>query len=941
MSRRRIPRLVDGWLTLFAEDGEMFPPIAPGSSDWWDWLADERHASFSLDTAAGSVTLRRERQRNGLYWYAYRWLDGRLRKSYIGKSEQLTAERLQRLGLDGMSATEPLEVSPTVLATQDVHGRADVHLRLLGTPFIERAGQRVDGLHTRALTLLAYLATHTLPQPRERLIALLWPESAEEAGRKNLRNLLWTIRTQLGPEVVQVEESRLTIGQMVNVDVWVFERLVEQLDSAMKGMATADGWDAGRHITDTRLLLQALSCYRGPLLDGLVVADALEAQQWLLLERERLGQMALRLCLALLDAYRIAGEWSNVLRAAYRALRTDPLQEPVYRAIMEAHARLGERTEALRQYDVLRVLLARELDVEPLPETEALRTAISSGALQPAPGELVSPPAHHRQVTIVPAHPFVGRRTEWLALDDELRCVQQGQARVVLLTGELGIGKSRLWQEWKTGLPASAQVLDLRCFEVDRAQPQGPFIGWFGRSDWVRQLFLPSSPLPQIWKDELLRLIPASAGRRSADPNVSPPISLVPETERSRLFEALAQCLIILGMQPLVLFLDDSHWIDSFTLDWLGYLVDRFVDTSLLIILAYRPEEAPSWLSARAAHWLQRQRARHIPLPHLTRGESAQLLAALGGAEQRAEDVYARSAGNPYFVSELVHAAPESIPAALADLVRTRLDLLNASVRQILQTAAVLEPDIDFATLRRTSGRSEDELLDALDILFKAAILSEQHEQYFFVHPLVAEVIREHMGSARRKALHRRAAQALEAVYGAQVVMFAGRLARHYAEAGEAEPAARYLDMAAENARRMAAWDEVLQFSRRALQLVPTSERWMLLGRALFWKGQLDEARESLNAALLAAEAVDNEQQVATVSFHLAATYLAARQIQEAAHWVRRGLNALGREDIPPIHTLAHTLSESLNQQEDRAPVEIRFQLLERVQRLVAIRDPS
>lgn len=937
MSRRRIPRLVDGWLTPFALDGGMLPPIAPGTPEWWAWLADERHASFALDTAAGSVTLRRERQRNGLYWYAYRWLDGRLRKSYVGKSEQLTVERLQ--GLGSTSAAEPLEVSPMPIATQEAHGRADVHLRLLGIPAVERAGQPVGGLHTRALTLLAYLATHTLPQPRERLIALLWPESAEEAGRKNLRNLLWSIRTRLGSEVVQVEEGRLALGHTVNVDVWVFERLVEQWDSGMKGMTIADGRDGGRRTADTRLLLQALACYRGPLLDGLVVADALEAQQWLLLERERLGQMALRLCLALLDAYRIAGEWSNVLRAAYRALRTDPLQEPVYRAIMEAHARLGERTEALRQYDVLRVLLARELGVEPLPETEALRTAISNGALQPAKSELVSSSLQHRQPTTISEWPFVGRRAERLVLDDELRCVQQGQARVVLLTGELGIGKSRLWQEWKTQLPASAQVLDLRCFEVDRAQPQGPFIGWFGRSAWVRQLFLPSSPLPQIWKDELLRLVSAPAGRRSADPNAAPPIFLVPEAERSRLFEALAQCLIILGMQPLVLFLDDSHWIDSFTLDWLGYLVDRFADASLLIILAYRPEEAPSWLSARAAHWLQRQRARHIPLPPLTHEESAQLLTALGGEEQRTDALYARSAGNPYFLSELVHAAPDRVPAALSDLVRARLDLFDASVRQILQTAAVLEPDIDFATLRRTSGRSEDELLDALDVVLRAAILSEQHEQYVFVHPLVAEVIREHMGSARRRALHRRAAQALEAVYGTQVVMFAGRLARHYAEAGEAEPAARYLDMAAENARRMAAWDEVLQFSRRALQLVPTSERWILLGRALFWKGQLDEARESLNAALLAAEAADNEQQVATASFHLAATYLAARQIQEAAHWIWRGLNVLGREDIPSIHTLAHTLSESFNQQEDRAPAEIRLQLLERVQRLVATLD--
>src|SRR5439155_13427613 len=110
-----------------------------------------------------------------------------------------------------------------------------------------------------------------------------------------------------------------------------------------------------------------LELYRGPFLDGLSLRDAPDFELWLTGERERLAQALLRALETLVAAHRARHDWRGVIAAARTALGHDPLQEPMYRALMEAHARLGERPEALRQYAALRLTFERELGVEPLP----------------------------------------------------------------------------------------------------------------------------------------------------------------------------------------------------------------------------------------------------------------------------------------------------------------------------------------------------------------------------------------------------------------------------------------------------------------------------------------------------------------------------------------------------------------------------------------------
>lgn len=766
-----------------------------------------------------------------------------------------------------------------------------LQLYFLGTPRITRDEQPIVLPAAKAIALLAYLAVAPTPQTRDRLMDLLWPDSPAEAGRKNLRNTLWAIRRALGDDVVHAAADRLALSETVWVDVRKFERIAE----SPKPSAISH-------------LQSAISLYRGLFLDGLTLDNVPDFEIWLMAERERLGQLYLRTLATLTHMYQTEGRWREVIDVATRALAYDNLQESMYRALMEAHARLGERPMALRHYDTLRATLERELGVEPLPETQALRAAIVSGELQPIPVPVYSTPRAPGRQPGSPETarvPFVGRHAERAVLDTELQMAAGGHARVVLLTGEVGIGKSRLWQEWSAGLRPGLAVLESRCLEATQTLPFMPLIELFSSQACIRLLASPASTVSPIWLAEVARLVPEI---RMAVPDLPVLAVLPPEEERRRLFEAFTQFLLSIGARPLILFIDDLHWADRATLDWLGYLVRRLRDAPLLLVAAYRPEDAPIPLVHLTAGWAREGIARRLELPRLTNEESATLIASLGIAPLLVHRIQAQSAGNPYFLLELSRAVPGDVPPVLSELIRARLKRLPDTAQQVLQAAAILEPDFDFTTLRRTSGRGEEETLDALDALLNAAVLAERNGDYTFTHPLVAAVVREGLSGARRAFLHRRAAEALEATYAGRLTHIAGQLARHYAQAGNPVRAAHYAEVAAERALAVAAPDEAIAFYRQALALEPTPARHMGLGRAMVRQGDLIGAQAAFRLALNGADAQGDRPGAVRACLNLAESYILAGRPDETMRWVEKSLTYLNAEEDPAAHAWAYFL---------------------------------
>jgi DNA-binding SARP family transcriptional activator len=765
---------------------------------------------------------------------------------------------------------------------------------VLGPPRLLVDEQIAEPLPAKALALLAYLAVANAAVPRERIVGLLWAESYADAARKNLRNTLWTIRRALGDQAVQAQADRLVLGDDLWVDVREFERRTrDRLPSLGESLEQADR---------AQQLRAAISAYNGPLLDGIALQEAPEFEIWLTATRERLHQAYMQVLHEVAALARSQGEWDAVIAAAQRALLDDPLQEPMHQMLMEALARRGKRAEALRQYDLLRSLLEHELGVVPLSETEALRLAIHDGALLPAAEQVTAPAARPIRDSRVPVPgerpplPFIGRDPELAALDAALAASLNKQPRVMLLLGEVGIGKSRLWREWSSRLASDVVVLATRSLSATQGLPFTPLVELFSGAACTQQLFRPGSPVAPLWLAEIARLLPEV---RSLLPNLPQPPALQPDEERRRLFEAFVQCLRALNARSLVLFIDDLQWIDQATLDWLAYLLARLHDRSLLLVASYRAEEASPALVRQIAAWRREGLLEQLRLERLTAAEIDALILSLPGGASRVADVRERSGGNPYFAIELLRARPDEVPLALADVVYTRLSRLPEGARQVLQAAAVLEPDVDLAALRRTSGRSDEEVLDALDALLEAALLVERAGEYQFAHPLIATVAATSISRARQIFLHRRAAEAREALAAGRLAPLAGRIAHHYEQAGDLPQAARFAELAADHALALAAPAEAVALLQRALACEASSARQLKLGHALERLGDLPAARAAMEAAVEAFVADGSSFQARRACLDLAYTFLSSGQGDAAIHWAERASAVIGGERDP------------------------------------------
>ena len=388
-----------------------------------------------------------------------------------------------------------------------------------------------------------------------------------------------------------------------------------------------------------------------------------------------------------------------------------------------------------------------------------------------------------------------------------------------------------------------------------------------------------------------------------------PTLTTLPaDEERLRLYEALTQCLLGLGASPLVLFVDDVHWADRATLDWLDYLVHRLEYHPLLLITAYRNEDAPASLVRLVAGWGREGFAHRIPLARLSIEQSAALITLLGGDPVLAIRVQNQSAGNPYFMIELYRSKSGDIPPAINDLVRARIESLPEAARQVAQAAAILESDFDFGILRRTSGRGEEETLEALDTLVSANIIVERDSQYEFAHPLVAAIVRDGLSSARRAFLHRRAAEAIQAANVGRLTPVAAQLADHYAQANDSSNAARFAELAAERALAIALPSQAADFYRRAIQIQETPSRQMGLGLALLRAGELVSSQQAFSAALSGFEAMGDQKNAARAALNLAETFFPSGRYEEGARWMEKSLAYLGGVSDPEAHALAHLL---------------------------------
>jgi adenylate cyclase len=413
--------------------------------------------------------------------------------------------------------------------------------------------------------------------------------------------------------------------------------------------------------------------------------------------------------------------------------------------------------------------------------------------------------------------PLSGRERELAALEGELSNAIRGEAHVVGLVGEAGLGKSRLCFEFAESCRRrDIRVLESRIFAHGRATPLQPILELFRDAFGIR----PNDPA-DVSRRRISEALRARGDFREvlpllqdfmgvADP--TSPVTKDPSARKQQLLNFIRQYIHGRPQNEFaVLIIDDLHWIDPASEEFVESIVDAIVGTKTLVVLNFRP--------GLTASWTQRSHYRQIGLAPLETGDAAKLLDSLLGSDPSlallSRNIAERGRGNPFFIEELVHSLVERndfegepgayrlqggidrvpLPVTVQAVLSARIDQLPEPSKQILQTSAVIGREVPFAILERVTGLAANELFEGLARLRKAELLYElppsEQGLHAFRHPLIQEVAYESLLHQRRRELHAAVGRAMEVYYKRRLDEHAGLLAYHLEQSGQAFQAAQ------------------------------------------------------------------------------------------------------------------------------------------------------
>ncbi len=740
-----------------------------------------------------------------------------------------------------------------------------IAVRLLGPVEVEANGNTVALSRTLERALLARLALDPgKPVSSTRLVDDLWGDHVPRDAVASLQGLVYRLRRTLGGEggcIVRADNGYALDGESAQVDVVSFDHLVSQARAVQ-------GTDRG---AAHALLRTALDLWRGPPLAGLE-ALPFAGTQVTRLNAARLAAVGDRV-----DADLAAGRHRDVIPELERLVAEHPFEERFWCQLILARYRSGSQAGALRSYARLRSVLTEELGIDPGPEVTALEQAILGHdpglAWTPAaPGHPTASPidgatgisaAGASPPVPVPAETsdlswlappgavaFVGRRSE-LATARLARRGAAGRARrLVLVTGEPGIGKTRLTAEMAKEFDADGDLVLHGRWDEEPLCPYQAFREALGRyvqrapDDLVRDdvgTLLPA----------LSRIVPELLDTGGAEPGGRHDEADDTSGDRYRVFDAVSRWIDALAARRrLVLVLDDMHWADRPSLLLLEYLLRSATPSSVLIVATYRQTDAnvPGWFSESLAGIRRTASVDRIALEGLSPSETRELVEAAYGRPLSDDEaagtatLQRHTGGNPFFLQEVVrelHDAGRSLevwnvadtdelflPEGLRDVVHWRLRQLSGTCMRVLGAASAMGEEFDLATVGEAVECDEETLLAALDEAILAGVVSESasaFETHRFAHAVVRQALYDDLGASRRARLHRRLGASLERRYGPDAPRHAAELAHHFylgARAGGVNDALRYLRLAADEALGGVAYEAAADHLERALEIV-------------------------------------------------------------------------------------------------------------------------
>jgi class 3 adenylate cyclase/tetratricopeptide (TPR) repeat protein/type II secretory pathway predicted ATPase ExeA len=510
--------------------------------------------------------------------------------------------------------------------------------------------------------------------------------------------------------------------------------------------------------------------------------------------------------------------------------------------------------------DIVRVLAGSRTthDLRPVGEIEAKGIPDPIAACEVAWDVLADEPAESWVVPLPPlvehgdVFPFAGRAEQRDLLVEAWKSAAAGHRRLVLVSGEPGIGKTRLVKELaRLAHDEGGLVLWGGCDE-ELAVPYQPIteaLRWFVHSTAADQLRDVLGPLA----GELTRLVPDLV---HLVPGLEPPIATDPDIERFRLFEAVVDTLTTVAARaPVLLVVDDAHWATKPTLLLLRHLLKGTASSSLLVVVTYRDTDLDRThpLADVLADLRRDPDVERLALTGLDEAGVTDFLERTAGhrldepAQALVQALHAETEGNPFFLGEVLRHLAESgvlvqrdgrwtsdvtldqvgIPEGVKEVIGRRLSRLDPATNELLAAAAVVGREFDVGLLTAVSDRGQDAVLDAIEAAEVSGLVigSSRPGAYRFAHALVSSTLYGELPTSRRIRWHRAIARVL--VGRADADDRLPELARHFSEAaplGEVERAVHYCQLAGDRAQRELAFEEAAAHYERALLALELDE---------------------------------------------------------------------------------------------------------------------
>lgn len=695
-----------------------------------------------------------------------------------------------------------------------MHATLSIHL--LGTPRLIRADGLPIQLRRRPRMLVYYVAAHSDPISRERLLTLFWPDHPPDLARQLLRTALHQIKVACG-DLLESDTHHVQLTAQTWVDV--------------RAIATLH---AGAPMLDD-LVQHPPSDFLADIDIGDI--DALES--WVFAERTRWQR---RLADLFYQHAKLYANQNAIIQAQHTvriAHHYEPLREDIVQLAMELAYRNSDRAGAIALYEELQRTLDDQLGVPPLPATSAIYHAIVTDAY------VVDTPTI---ASAAPQEPFVGRQAELIACHGVT-----WDGRVIVITGVAGIGKTRLAREYLRR--SHALIIHAAAFEGDQHVPYHVLITAIRAviHHPTHHHVRTHAILPAIWQRELRRLWPELPGGE--------PDTVTLDNGESRLPEAIARLLQYLGQQRrVVVFCDDAQWFDDASLYALSELLRRTLDIQWQLIMTMRPGESRPSIQRLINNASRTQQLTRIVLEPLTAHETHQLAQIIDPSyDQLAVN---RAEGNPFMVIELLRqkiSPTHHVPDAIRDLIATRMIRVSDAAQRFVESAAICGREFHIAQCATLAELTNDQVADVVDELQQHGLIRAVDAfKARFDHPLTVESIVAHLGTVRTSTLHMRFADML-----AQATpLDHAHIAHHYHMAGADSHALPYARTAAQHAYQLGAWQEAAHYMQIVIAGSPVvlhGELWLELGDMLSWGGDWQAAAHAFQQAIAHDESIHGE----------------------------------------------------------------------------------